>query len=200
MARYTGPRQKKARRFKEPIFGPTKVLERKPYAPGQHGRGRTKKTAYAVQLESKQKAKYIYGLLERQFRKVFEAASRKKGVTGDNLLQALESRLDNTVFRLGIVRTRRQARQLVLHGHVTVNEQVVNVPSYHCQPGDVIALRPKSKDLVLVKDAIDNASKRKLPWLEFDRKTLAGKFIAMPEVQDIPENINVQHIVELYSK
>lgn len=200
MARYTGPRQKKARRFKEPIFGPTKVLERKPYAPGQHGRGRTKKTAYAIQLESKQKAKYIYGLLEKQFRKVFENASRRKGVTGDNLLQSLEARLDNTVFRLGITRTRRQARQLVLHAHVLVNEQLVNVPSFHCKPGDVITLRPKSKDLLLVKDAQDNGSKRKLSWLDFDRKSMTGKFISYPEVQDIPENINVQHIVELYSK
>jgi small subunit ribosomal protein S4 len=200
MARYTGPRQKKARRFKEPIFGPTKVLDRKPYAPGQHGKSRNKKSAYATQLESKQKAKYIYGLLERQFRKVFESASRKKGVTGDNLLQALESRLDNTVYRLGICRSRRQARQVVLHGHVIVNDQVVNVASYQCKPGDVITLRPLSRDLELVKDSIDNSSKRKLPWLEFDRKTLTGKFISVPEVQDIPENINVQHIVELYSK
>lgn len=200
MARYIGPRQKKARRFKEPIFGPTKVLERKPYSPGQHGRGRNKKTAYAIQLESKQKAKYIYGLLEKQFRKVFENASRRHGVTGDNLMQALESRLDNTVYRLGITRTRRQARQLVLHGHVLVNEQLVNIPSYHCKPGDVITLRPKSRDLLLVKDAQDNGSKRKLSWLDFDRKTLTGKFLNYPEVQDIPENINVQHIVELYSK
>ena len=201
MARYRGPKQKKARRFKEPIFGPSKALERKPYGPGQHGRSRRgKQSEYAVQLESKQKAKFTYGMLERQFRKVFDLASRKEGVTGENLMKFLEARLDNTVFRLGFARTRRQARQLVTHRHILVNGTLVNVPSFALKPGDVIALRPKSRNLEVVKDALDNSNRRKNPWLDVDRKALTGTFNSYPEVSDIPENIDVQHIVELYSK
>ena len=201
MARYRGPTQKKARRFKEPIFGPSKALERKPYGPGQHGRSRHgKKSEYSVQLEQKQKAKYTYGLLERQFRNLFEKASAKDGVTGENLLIFLESRLDNTVFRLGFARTRRQARQLVSHRHITVNGLIVNIPSYMLKSGDVISIRPKSKDLVIVTDSIDNSQKKRYNWLDVDKKTLTGKYLNAPALADIPENINVQLIVELYSK
>lgn len=201
MARYRGPKQKKARRFKEPIFGPSKSLERKPYGPGQHGRSRHgKKSEYAVQLEQKQKAKYTYGLLERQFRNLFEKASAKSGITGENLMQFLEARLDNTVFRLGFARTRRQARQLVSHRHVSVNGIVVNVPSYTLRPGDVISVRPKSKNLEIVNDSIENAPKKRYNWLDVDKKSLSGKFLTSPSLEEIPENINVQLIVELYSK
>lgn len=201
MARYTGPKQKKARRFREPIFGSSKALERKPYGPGQHGRSRfQKKSEYSVQLEQKQKAKYTYGLLERQFRKVFEKASSKVGVTGDNLLRFLESRLDNTVFRMGFASTRRQARQLVNHRHVAVNGELVNIPSYELRPGDTITVRPKSRSLEVINEALDGAPKRKYKWLEVDRKLMSGKFLAYPEIDEIPENINVQLIVELYSK
>lgn len=201
MARYIGPKQKKARRFKEPIFGPSKALERKPYGPGQHGRSRfTKKSEYSVQLEQKQKAKYTYGLLERQFRNLFEKASAKAGVTGDNLLQYLEARLDNTVYRLGFANSRRQARQLVSHRHIAVNGEVVNIPSYTLRPGDVISVRPKSRTLEVVNESLDNGSRKRYKWLEVDRKLLSGKFLAFPAVEEIPENINVQLIVELYSK
>jgi small subunit ribosomal protein S4 len=201
MARYTGPKQKKARRFREPIFGSSKALERKPYGPGQHGRSRfQKKSEYSVQLEQKQKAKYTYGLLERQFRKVFEKASSKVGVTGENLLRFLESRLDNTVFRMGFASTRRQARQIVNHRHVAVNGELVNIPSYELRPGDIITVRPKSRSLEVINEALDGAPKRKYKWLEVDRKLMSGKFLAYPEIDEIPENINVQLIVELYSK
>ena len=201
MARYRGPKQKKARRFKEAIYGPSKALEKKPYGPGQHGRSRhSKKSEYAVQLDEKQKAKYTYGLLERQFRTLFEKASAKEGVTGENLLRYLESRLDNTVYRLGFARTRRQARQLVLHRHVVVNGIVVNIPSFAMRPGDVISIRPKSRDLIAIQDSLANANRKKYNWLEVDRKLLTGKFLNAPEVEEIPENINVQLIVELYSK
>lgn len=201
MARYRGPKQKKARRFKEPIFGASKSLERKPYGPGQHGRSRHgKKSEYAVQLEQKQKAKYTYGLLERQFRNLFEKASSKEGITGENLMQFLEARLDNTVFRLGFAKTRRQARQLVSHRHVTVNGLVVNIPSYTLRPGDVISIRPKSKNLEVVKDSINNSLKKRYNWLDVDKKTMSGKFLNVPALEEIPENINVQLIVELYSK
>jgi small subunit ribosomal protein S4 len=201
MARYTGPKQKKARRFREPIFGSSKALERKPYGPGQHGRSRfQKKSEYSVQLEQKQKAKYTYGLLERQFRKVFEKANSKVGVTGENLLRFLESRLDNTVFRMGFASTRRQARQLVNHRHVAVNGELVNIPSYELRPGDIITVRPKSRSLEVINEALDGAPKRKYKWLEVDRKLMSGKFLAYPEIDEIPENINVQLIVELYSK
>jgi small subunit ribosomal protein S4 len=200
MARYRGPKQKVARRFKEPIFGPSKSLERKPYAPGQHGRTRRgKESEYAVQLKEKQKAKYTYGLLERQFRNLFEKASSKKGVTGENLLRFLEARLDNTVYRLGLARTRRQARQLVTHGHIMVNGGVVDIPSYQLRGGDVVAVRPKSRNLSIIVESTQR-SRRSYPWLEMDRDTLQGKFLDYPNREDIPENIREQLIVELYSK
>jgi small subunit ribosomal protein S4 len=201
MARYTGPKQKRARRFKEPIFGFSKALERKPYGPGQHGRSRfQKKSEYAIQLEQKQKAKYTYGLLERQFRNLFEKANAKEGVTGENLMKFLEARLDNTVFRLGFARTRRQARQLVTHKHVVDNGILVNIPSYTLKPGDLITIRPKSRDLELINDTFASAPKNRYNWLEIDKKSLTGKFLNYPAIEDIPENINVQLIVELYSK
>lgn len=200
MARYRGPKQKIARRFKEPIFGPSKSLERKPHPPGQHGRGRrSKESEYAVQLKEKQKAKYTYGLLERQFRNLFDKAARKKGVTGENLLKFLEARLDNTVFRMGFARTRRQARQLVTHGHVTVNSQVVDIPSAQLRAGDIVALRPKSRNLYAVRDAV-KTTRRSFPWIEVDRNLMQGKFLDYPNRSDIPENIREQLIVELYSK
>lgn len=201
MARYRGPKQKKARRFKEPIFGPSKALERKPYGPGQHGRSRfQKKSEYAVQLEQKQKAKYTYGMLEKQFRNLFEKANAREGVTGDNLMQYLEARLDNTVYRLGFARTRRQARQLVTHKHIVVNGIVVNIPSYSLRPGDIISVRPKSKNLEVVNDTLAAAPKSRYNWLEIDKKSMSGRFLGYPEIEDIPENINVQLIIELYSK
>lgn len=200
MARYRGPKQKIARRFKEPIFGPSKALERKPYPPGQHGRGRrSKESEYSVQLKEKQKAKYTYGLLERQFRNLFEKASRKKGVTGENLLRFLEARLDNTVFRLGFAQTRRQARQLVNHGHIMVNDQVVDVPSYQLRAGDIVAVRPKSRSLEVI-NASAKRNRRSFPWLEVEREQLRGKFLDLPNREDIPENIREHLIVELYSK
>ncbi|MCC5935016.1 MAG: 30S ribosomal protein S4 [Candidatus Cyclonatronum sp.] len=201
MARYTGPKQKKARRFKEPIFGPSKAVERKPYGPGQHGRSRfQKKSEYAVQLEQKQKAKYTYGLLEKQFRNLFKKASAREGVTGENLMKYLEARLDNTVFRLGFARTRRQARQLVTHRHIVVNGIVVNIPSYTLRPGDIISVRPKSKDLEVINESLAPSPKSRYNWLEVDKKSMSGRFLNYPEMEDIPENINVQLIVELYSK
>lgn len=200
MARYRGPKQKIARRFKEPIFGPSKALERKPFPPGQHGRNRRgKESEYSLQLKEKQKAKYTYGLLERQFRNLFDKASRKRGVTGEILLRLLEARLDNTVYRLGFARTRRQARQLVNHGHILVNDQMVNVPSYQLKPGDVLAIRPKSRNLVVVQDSVTQ-NRRSFPWLEVDRRELRGKFLDFPNREDIPENIRETLIVELYSK
>lgn len=200
MARYRGPKQKIARRFKEPIFGPSKALERKPHPPGQHGRSRRRKESeYSVQLKEKQKAKYTYGLLERQFRNLFEKAARKKGVTGENLLKFLEARLDNTVFRLGFARTRRQARQLVNHGHIMVNGAVLDIPSAMLRSGDIISIRPRSRNLDVVRDAA-NHTRRSYPWLEVDRNMLQGKFLDLPNREDIPENIKEQLIVELYSK
>lgn len=200
MARYRGPKQKIARRFKEPIFGPSKALERKPYPPGQHGRNRRgKESEYALQLKEKQKAKYTYGLLERQFRNLFEKASRKRGVTGEILLKFLEARLDNTVYRFGFARTRRQARQLVTHGHVLVNDTVVDIPSYQLRAGDIVAIRPKSRNLNMVRESAQR-SRRTYPWLEVDRNALQGKFLDYPNREDIPENIREQLIVELYSK
>ncbi|WP_018128571.1 30S ribosomal protein S4 [Balneola vulgaris] len=201
MARYRGPKQKKARRFKEAIFGPSKALERKPYGPGQHGRSRfNRKSEYAIQLEEKQKAKYTYGLLEKQFRNLYEAATAKDGVTGEILLQSLESRLDNTVFRMGFAKTRRQARQLVNHKHIVVNGGVVNIPSFVVKPGDVISLRPKSRNLEVVDDALSGSSRSKYKWVETDVKSRTGKMLYVPTFEEIPENINVQLIVELYSK
>ncbi len=201
MARYTGPKQKKARRFKEPIFGPSKALERKPYGPGEHGRSRfTRKSEYAIQLDEKQKAKYTYGLLERQFRNLYEKANSKEGVTGEILLQLLEARLDNSVFRFGFARTRRQARQLVSHRHIVVNGQIVNIPSYQLKPGDVVTIRPKSSNLDVIKESLETSPKNKYSWLEIDKKSKTGKFLNYPEMENIPENINVQLIIELYSK
>jgi len=201
MARYRGPKQKKARRFREPIFGPSKALERKPYGPGEHGRSRfSRKSEYAIQLEEKQKAKYTYGLLEKQFRNLYEKANSQTGVTGEVLLQLLESRLDNVVFRLGFARTRRQARQLVSHRHIVVNGNIINIPSYEVKAGDVITLRPKSRNLEVVSDSLQSSSRSKYNWLEIDKKTITGKFLQSPEYEDIPENINVQLIIELYSK
>ncbi len=200
MARYRGPKQKIARRFREPIFGPSKAVERKAYPPGQHGRSRrSKESEYSVQLKEKQKAKYTYGLLERQFRNLFEKAARKKGITGENLLQFLESRLDNTIFRLGFARTRRQARQLVNHGHIMVNDQIVDIPSCQLRSGDIIAVRPRSRQLVAIRDAVQR-NRRSFPWLEVDRTVMQGKFLGVPNREDIPENIREQLIVELYSK
>lgn len=201
MARYRGPKQKVARRFKEPIFGPSTALERKPYGPGQHGRSRfTRKSEYAIQLDEKQKAKYTYGLLEKQFRNLYEKATRQEGVTGEVLLQLLETRLDNIVFRLGFARTRRQARQLVSHKHIVVNGQVVNIPSYHVKPGDIITVRPKSRDLDLISETLESYSSSRYKWLETDKKTKTGKLLNVPVMEEIPENINVQLIIELYSK
>lgn len=200
MARYRGPKQKLARRFGEPIFGPSKVLERKAYGPGQHGQSRRRKESeYALQLKEKQKAKYTYGLLERQFRNLFEKASRKKGVTGENLLQFLEARLDNVVFRLGFARTRRQARQLVNHGHILVNDRVSDIPSHLLRPGDIVQVRPRSRRMDVIRESSER-NRRTYPFLEVDRAQLKGKFMDYPERQDIPENIREHLIVELYSK
>jgi small subunit ribosomal protein S4 len=200
MARYRGPKQKIARRFKEPIFGPSKALERKPYPPGQHGRNRRRRESeYAVQLKEKQKAKYTYGLLEKQFKNLFDRASRQRGVTGANLLQALEARLDNVVFRMGFARTRRQARQFVSHRHVIVNDRIVNVPSYEVTPDDIVGVRPKSRNLEVIQENVDRIN-RTYTWLEVDREKMKGRFIELPEREEIPENIDEQLIVELYSK
>ena len=201
MARYRGPSTKVARKFGEEIFGYDKYFQRRKYAPGQHGQSRKRKSQseYAIQLREKQKAKYTYGLLERQFYKTFEKALSKHGVTGEVLLQLLEARLDNTVFRLGFGATRRQARQVVLHKHVTVNDRVVNIPSYSLKPGDVIAIREKSKSLDLVASALAN-TERKFSWLDVNDNLKEGKFINYPTRDEIPEKINEQLIVELYSK
>lgn len=201
MARYTGPKTKISRRFGEPILGDSKALQKKNYAPGQHGRGKKRKLSeYAVQLAEKQKAKYIYGILERQFENIFDKASRKKGVTGEVLLQMLEARLDNTVYRLGIAPTRRAARQLVVHKHILVNGDVVNVPSYTLRPGDAVEVREKSKSLEAITDSLATQASKRYNWLEWDSSELSGKLINLPPREDIPENINEQLIVELYSK
>ena len=201
MARYTGPKARISRRFNEPILGENKALQKKNYAPGMHGKGKKRKQSeYAVQLAEKQKAKYIYGVLERQFENIFDKASRKKGVTGEVLLQMLESRLDNTVYRLGISPTRRAARQLVVHKHITVNGDVVNIPSLSLRPGDVIAVREKSKSLETISNSLSVQGAKKYNWLEWNNSELEGKLINLPLRSDIPENINEQLIVELYSK
>lgn len=202
MARYIGPKSRVARKFGEPIFGPDKHLERKNYPPGQHGQNKKRKktSEYGVQLREKVKAKYTYGLLERQFRNAFERASRSKGVTGEVLLQILESRLDNTVYRLGIAPTRSAARQLVSHRHITVNGNVVNVPSYQLKPGDIIGVREKSKSLEAIVNSISGNRMSKVPWLEWDDTQMAGKFMSVPQRSEIPENIRENLIVELYSK
>ena len=201
MAKYTGPKSRIARRFGEPIFGPDKVLSKRNYPPGQHGNNRRRKTSeYGVMLAEKQKAKYTYGVLEKQFRILFEKAARSNAVTGEALLQELESRLDNVVFRLGIAPTRAAARQLVNHRHIVVNGKVVNIASYHVLPGQIVAVREKSKSLEVVADALSGFNHSKYPWIEWDQSSLSGKLLHLPERVDIPENIKEQLIVELYSK
>jgi small subunit ribosomal protein S4 len=202
MARYTGPKSRVARKFGDPIFGPDKHLERKNFPPGQHGinKKRKKTSEYGIQLREKQKAKYTYGVLERQFRNTFEKASRTKGVTGEVLLQLLESRLDNVVYRLGVAHSRAGARQLVSHRHITVNGDVVNIPSYQVKPGDIIGVREKSKSLEIIIDSLTTRKSSKLAWLEWDDTQMAGKFMNVPGRADIPEDIKEQLIVELYSK
>ena len=201
MARYRGPKTKIARRFNEPIFGASKSLQKKNYPPGQHGRNRRRKQSeYAIQLMEKQKAKYTYGVLEKQFANLFEKASRRSGITGEILLQLLESRLDNTVFRLGIAPTRRAARQLVLHKHIIVNGEIVNVPSYQIKVGDNVGVRERSKSLEMIGDSLASHSAQKYPWLEWDKSDFVGKMVSLPQRGEIPENINEQLIVELYSK
>ncbi|MEX2379930.1 MAG: 30S ribosomal protein S4 [Vicingaceae bacterium] len=201
MARYRGPKSKIARKFKEPIFGPDRALEKKNYPPGQHGpnKRRGKQSEYAVQLMEKQKAKYTYGILERQFSNLFKEASRRKGITGENLLQLCESRLDNVVFRLGLAPSRSAARQMVGHKHFMVNGTVVNIPSYHLKEGDVIEVRERSKSLEAINESLANR-KDNFDWLEFDQQSMKGKFMNAPEREQIPENIKEQLIVELYSK
>ena len=201
MARYTGPKTKIARKFGEAIYGPDKVLSKKNYPPGQHGVNKRRKTSeYGIQLREKQKAKYTYGVLEKQFRNLFEKASRKKGITGEVLLQLLEARLDNVVFRLGIAPTRAAARQLVLHRHIVVNGKVVNIASYSVKPGEVIGVREKSKSLEVIADSLAGFNHSKYPWIEWDEASKSGKLLHLPERADIPETIKEQAIVELYSK
>ena len=201
MARYTGPRTRIARKFGEAIFGADKVLSKKNYPPGQHGNSRKRKTSeYGIQLREKQKAKYTYGVLEKQFRNLFEKASRSKGITGEVLLQLLEGRLDNMVYRLGMAPTRAAARQLVSHRHITVDGSVVNIPSYSVKPGQVIGVREKSKSMEVIADALSGFNHSKYPWFEWDQSSMSGKLLHLPERTDIPENIKEQLIVELYSK
>ena len=201
MARYTVPKTKIARKFGEAIFGPDKVLSKKNYPPGQHGINKRRKTSeYGLQLREKQKAKYTYGVLEKQFRNLFEKASRKKGITGEVLLQLLEVRLDNVVYRLGIAPTRAAARQLVLHRHIVVDGKVVNIASYSVKPGEVVGVREKSKSLEVIADSLAGFNHSKYPWIEWDEATKSGKLLHLPERADIPENIKEQSIVELYSK
>ena len=201
MARYTGPKSKISRRYSEAIFGPSKALQKKNYPPGQHGRGRRKKQSeYAIQLMEKQKVKYLYGVLEKQFANLFDKASRKTGITGENLLMLLESRLDNTVYRLGVAPTRRAARQLVLHKHITVNGDIVNIPSYTLKPGDVVGVREKSKSLEAIQNSLSARSAKQFTWLEWESKDMIGKFVSAPQRDQIPEKIQEQLIVELYSK
>ena len=201
MAKYTGPKSRIARRFGEPIFGPDKVLSKRNNPPGQHGNGRRRKSSeYGVMLAEKQKAKYTYGVLERQFRILFEKAARSSAVTGEALLQELEARLDNVVYRLGIAPTRAAARQLVNQRHITVDGKVVNIASYSVSAGQIIAVREKSKSLEVIADALAGFNHSKYSWLEWDEAAKAGKFLHRPDRADIPENINEQLIVELYSK
>jgi small subunit ribosomal protein S4 len=202
MARYTGPQTRIARKFGEPILGPDKYFDRKNFPPGQHGltKKRKKTSEYGIQLREKQKVKYIYGLLERQFRNFFEKASSAKGVTGLVLLQMLESRLDNVVYRLGVAPTRAAARQLVSHRHITVNGNVVNVPSFILHQGDIIGVRERSKSLETIIESLTANRRSKLAWLEWDDTQMAGKYMGVPERSEIPEDIKEQLIVELYSK
>jgi small subunit ribosomal protein S4 len=201
MARYTGPKTKISRKFGQPLFGPDKYFEKKNYPPGQHGlnKRRKKTSEYGIQLAEKQKAKYTYGILEKQFRNTFEKATHKKGVTGEVLLQLIEARLDNVVFRLGIAPTRSAARQLVSHRHIMVNGTLVNIPSFAIRPGDVVSVRERSKSLLVITNSLASRSNA-FSWLEWDEEKMAGKFLNYPEREEIPENINEQLIVELYSK
>lgn len=201
MARYTGPKTKIARKFGEAIFGDDKSFEKKNYPPGQHGnnRRRGKKSEYAIQLQEKQKAKYTYGILERQFRNLFDRANRSKGVTGEVLLQLCESRLDNVVFRMGVAPSRRAARQLVSHRHITVNGEVVNIPSFSLKAGDVVGVREKSKSLQAIEDSL-SAHSHVYEWISWNSDKKEGTFVSVPERLQIPENIKEQLIVELYSK
>lgn len=202
MARYIGPKTKVARKFREPIFGPDKYFEKRNYPPGQHGltkkRG-TKQSEYGIQLAEKQKVKYTYGILERQFAKIFDLASRKEGITGENLLKFIESRLDNVVFRMGIAPSRQAARQLVSHCHITVNGEVVSISSYLLKSGDVVGVRERAKSLEVIADSLSSRA-NKYAWLEWDSTSLTGKFLNAPSRDEIPENIKEQLIVELYSK
>ena len=202
MGKYIGPKSKIARKFGEPIFGADKFLEKKNYPPGQHGlnRKRKKVSEYGTQLSEKQKAKMTYGLLERQFHKTFEEAARMGGITGENLLKLLECRLDNVVYRLGIAPTRAAARQLVSHRHITVNGEVVNIPSYSLKVGDVVGVREKSKSLEVITESLAGNKVSRYAWLEWNAESMTGKFLQKPEREDIPENIKEQLIVELYSK
>ena len=202
MARYTGPKTKIARKFGEPIFGPDKYFEKRNYPPGMHGANKRRKkvSEYGIQLMEKQKAKYTYGVLERQFRKTFDLARRKEGVTGLILMQLLESRLDNVVYRLGIAPTRAAARQLVNHRHIAVNGNVLGIPSYLVKVGDVIGVREKSKSLEVVTNSLEGRTRSNFAWLEWDNEKMCGKFLNFPAREEIPENINEQLIVELYSK
>ena len=200
MARYRGPRTRVSRRFSEPIFGKSKALQKKNYPPGQHGRGRKRQSEYTIQLAEKQKAKYTYGVLERQFANLFKRAFRQPGVTGINLLRLLERRLDNMVYRLGVASSRRQARQLVSHCHITVNGEVVNIPSYTLREGDAIGVREKSKTLLAITENLSNEGLRRLPWVSWNATDMTGQITRIPERDEIPENIKEQLIIELYSK
>jgi len=202
MARYTGPKTKIARKFGEPIFGDDKSFEKRNYPPGQHGnnRRRGKKSEYAIQLNEKQKAKYTYGILERQFRNMFKKANSAPGITGEVLLQYCESRLDNVVYRMGIAPTRAAARQLVTHKHITVNGNRVNIPSYQLKAGDIVSLREKSKSLDTIKNSLENSSDRVYEWITWNNDKMEGIYVSIPQRIQIPENINEQLIVELYSK
>ena len=201
MARYTGPKTKISRKFGEPLFGEDRTLEKKNYPPGQHGNSkrRAKKSEYAIQLMEKQKAKYTYGILEKQFKNIYDKANRGKGITGELLLQLCESRLDNVVYRMGISKTRDGARQLVSHKHVTVNGSIVNIPSYTLRPGDIVSVREKSKSLKAIESSLIEKNSE-YEWIKFNRERLEGEFVSIPEREQIPENIKEQLIVELYSK
>jgi len=202
MAKYKGPKSKIARRFKEPIFGADESVTKKPYPPGQHGpaKRKAKMSEYALQLSEKQKAKDLYGLLEKQFFNTFKKADKRPGITGENLLQFLEGRLDNVVFRLGIAPTRAAARQLVNHRHITVNGGIVDIPSYTMQAGDIVSVRERSKSLEVIENAVNKTQLNKYSWLEFDVKSKSGKFLNYPSRDEVPENIKETLIVELYSK
>ncbi|MBN1463553.1 MAG: 30S ribosomal protein S4 [Paludibacteraceae bacterium] len=202
MARYIGSKTKIARKFDEPIYGPDRYFEKKKYPPGQHGlnKKRKKSSEYGVQLKEKQKVKYTYGVLEKQFRNLFARAQRSKGVTGVVLLQLLESRLDNVVFRMGIAPTRSAARQLVSHKHIVLNGSVMNIPSAIVKPGDIIGVRESAKAFEVITDSVGSTNHSRYPWIEWDGSQMAGKFVSVPERESIPENIKEQLIVELYSK